>query len=129
MARVKKGPKAKNRHKKILKGAKGHYGRRKNTIRIGRQSAEKAMQYAYAHRRTKKRDFRSLWIMRINAACRLNGLKYSQFINGLKLAGIDLDRKVLSDIAINDEAGFAAIVKQVADVLKKNEKQSDKKAA
>lgn len=124
MARVKSGPSGKRRHKKILKGAKGHYGRRKNTIRIGRQSAEKAMQYAYRDRRNKKRDFRSLWIMRINAACRLNGLKYSQFINGLKLAGIDLDRKVLSDIAIHDEAGFAAIVKQAADAIKKNEKKA-----
>ncbi len=124
MARVKTGPKRKNRHKKILKGAKGHYGRRKNTIRIGRQSAEKAGQYAYAHRRLKKRDFRSLWIMRINAACRLNGLKYSQFINGTKLIGLDLDRKVLADIAVHDEAGFAAIVKQVADALKKNEKKA-----
>src|SRR5215510_5102788 len=111
MSRVKTGTKRKNRHKKILKGAKGHYGRRKNTIRIGRQSAEKAGQYAYAHRRAKKRDFRSLWIMRINAACRLNGLKYSEFIHGMKLAGINLDRKVLADIAVHDEAGFAAIVK------------------
>jgi large subunit ribosomal protein L20 len=119
MSRVKTGPKRKNRHKKILKGAKGHYGRRKNTIRIGRQSAEKAGQYAYIHRRTKKRDFRSLWIQRINAATRANGLKYSQFINGLKLAGLDLDRKVLSDIAIHDEAGFTAIVKQVEAALKK----------
>ena len=124
MARVKSGPRGKKRHKKILKAAKGHYGRRKNTIRIGRQSAEKAGQYAYIHRRTKKRDFRSLWIMRINAACRQNGLKYSQFINGMKLAGIDLDRKVLSDIAIHDEAGFAAIVKQAADAVKKNEKKA-----
>lgn len=119
MARVKTGPKRKNKHKKILKGAKGHYGRRKNTIRIGRQSAEKAGQYAYAHRRTKKRDFRSLWIMRINAACRLNGLKYSEFMHGMKLAGLDLDRKVLSDIAVHDEAGFAAIVKQVQAAAKK----------
>jgi|SRR5688572_5246262 large subunit ribosomal protein L20 len=124
MARVKGGPQSRKRHKKILKAAKGHYGRRKNTIRIGRQSAEKAGQYAYIHRRTKKRDFRSLWIMRINAACRQNGLKYSQFINGMKLAGITLDRKVLSDIAIHDEAGFAAIVKQAADAVKKNEKKA-----
>ena len=119
MARVKAGPKRKNRHKKILKGAKGHYGRRKNTIRIGRQSVEKAGQYAYAHRRAKKRDFRSLWIMRINAAARNNGMKYAQLINGLKLAGIELDRKTLSDIAIHDEAGFTAIVKQAQAALKK----------
>lgn len=119
MARVKTGPKRKNRHKKILKGAKGHYGRRKNTIRIGRQSAEKAGQYAYAHRRAKKRDFRSLWIQRINAAARMHGLKYSQLINGLKLAGVELDRKVLADIAVHDEAGFAAIAKQAQAALKK----------
>jgi large subunit ribosomal protein L20 len=117
MARVKAGPKRKNRHKKILKGAKGHYGRRKNTIRIGRQSAEKAGQYAYAHRRTKKRDFRSLWIVRINAGARANGMKYAQLINGLKLAGIELDRKTLSDLAIHDAAGFASIVKQAQSAL------------
>jgi large subunit ribosomal protein L20 len=124
MARVKTGPKRKNKHKKILKGAKGHYGRRKNTIRIGRQSAEKALQYAYRDRRAKKREFRSLWIQRINAACRLNGMKYSVFINGMNLAGITLDRKTLSDIAIHDEAGFAAIVKQAADALNKAEKKA-----
>lgn len=119
MARVKSGPKRKNRHKKILKAAKGHYGRRKNTIRIGRQSAEKAGQYAYRDRRNKKREFRSLWIVRINAACRLNGLKYSVLINGLKKAGIEMDRKVLADLAIFDEAGFAAIAKQAKDALAK----------
>lgn len=119
MARVKTGPKRKNRHKKILKKAKGHYGRRKSTIRIGRQSAEKAGQYAYAHRRAKKRDFRSLWIMRINAAARAHGLKYSQLVNGLKLAGITLDRKVLADIALHDDAAFAAIAKKAQAALKK----------
>jgi large subunit ribosomal protein L20 len=124
MSRVKTGPKRKNRHKKILKGAKGHYGRRKNTIRIGRQSAEKAGQYSYIHRRTKKRDFRSLWIMRINAAARANGMKYSVLISGLKLAGIDLDRKTLSDIAINDEAGFAAIAKKAQECIKQAGKQA-----
>ena len=113
MARVKSGPKRKNKHKKILKGAKGHYGRRKNTIRIGRQSAEKAGQYAYIHRRTKKRDFRSLWIQRINAAVRMHGMTYSQFMGGLKLTGLELDRKALAAIAFEDEKAFAAIAKAV----------------
>ncbi len=119
MARVKSGPKRKNKHKKILKGAKGHYGRRKNTIRIGRQSAEKAGQYAYAHRRLKKRDFRSLWIQRINAACRMHGLTYSQFMGAFKETGLELDRKALAAIAFEDEKAFAAIVKLVATKVKK----------
>ena len=119
MARVKTGPKRKNRHKKILKGAKGHYGRRKNTIRIGRQSAEKAGQYAYAHRRLKKRDFRSLWIQRINAAARMHGMTYSQFMGGLKKTGLELDRKSLAAIAFDDEKAFAAIAKVVAEKVNK----------
>jgi large subunit ribosomal protein L20 len=118
MARVKAGPKRKNKHKKVLKGAKGHYGRRKNTIRMGRQSAEKAMQYAYRDRRNKKRDFRSLWIQRINAAARMHGMTYSVFLFGLKEAGIELDRKTLSDIAIHDPEGFAAIAKQAQSKIK-----------
>ncbi len=118
MARVKAGPKRRAKHKKILKGAKGHYGRRKNTIRIGRQSAEKAMQYAYRDRRNRKREFRALWILRINAGARLNGLTYSQFMHGLKKAGVTLDRKILSELAVNDEKGFAAIAKQAQDALK-----------
>jgi large subunit ribosomal protein L20 len=124
MARVKAGPKRRAKHKKVLKGAKGHYGRRKNTIRIGRQSAEKAMQYAYRDRRNKKREFRALWIQRINAACRMNGLKYSEFVHGMKLIGLELDRKTLSDIAIHDEAGFTAIVKQAQAALEKAEKKA-----
>jgi large subunit ribosomal protein L20 len=120
MARVKGGPRARRRHKKILKRAKGHYGRRKNTIRMGNQSVEAAGEYAYMHRRSKKRDFRSLWITRINAAARIHGLKYSQFMHGLKVAGIDLDRKVLADIAVRDAEGFAAIAKQVQGALKKS---------
>lgn len=124
MARVKSGPKRKNRHKKILKGAKGHYGRRKNTIRIGRQSAEKAGQYAYIHRRTKKRDFRSLWIQRINAACRMHGMTYSQFMGGLKLTGLELDRKALAAIAFEDEKAFAAIAKAVAAKVNKPGKKA-----
>lgn len=127
MARVKSGPKRKNKHKKILKGAKGHYGRRKNTIRIGRQSAEKAGQYAYAHRRLKKREFRSLWIQRINAACRIHGLTYSQFMGGLKKTGLELDRKALAAIAFEDDKAFEAIVKSVAD--KVNKPKKEKKAA
>jgi large subunit ribosomal protein L20 len=124
MARVKTGPKRKNKHKKILKGAKGHYGRRKNTIRIGRQSAEKAGQYAYIHRRMKKRDFRSLWIQRINAAARMHGLTYSQFMGGLKKTGLELDRKALAAIAFDDEKAFEAIVKMVADKVNKPGKKA-----
>lgn len=124
MARVKSGPKRKNRHKKILKAAKGHYGRRKSTIRIGRQSAEKAGQYAYAHRRAKKRDFRSLWIQRINAAVRTHGLTYSQFMGGLKQTGLEIDRKALAAIAFEDEKAFGAIAKLVIDTLKKSEKKA-----
>ena len=124
MARVKSGPKRKNKHKKILKGAKGHYGRRKNTIRIGRQSAEKAGQYAYIHRRTKKRDFRSLWIQRINAAVRMHGMTYSQFMGGLKLTGLELDRKALAAIAFEDEKAFAAIAKAVAAKVNKPGKKA-----
>ena len=124
MARVKSDPKRKNKHKKILKGAKGHYGRRKNTIRIGRQSAEKAGQYAYIHRRTKKRDFRSLWIQRINAAVRMHGMTYSQFMGGLKLTGLELDRKALAAIAFEDEKAFAAIAKAVAAKVNKPGKKA-----
>lgn len=112
------------RRKKILKQSKGFYGKRKNVYTVAKNIVEKGQTYSYVGRKLKKRDYRSLWIMRINAACRLNGMKYSQFINGLKLAGIDLDRKVLSDIAIHDEKGFAAIVKQAADAIKKNEKKA-----
>lgn len=114
MARVKGGGNERRKHRKILKGAKGHFGRRKNTIRMGRQSAEKAMQYATRDRKNRKRDFRALWIQRINAAARLNGLTYSQFMHGLKLAGIELDRKVLAELAVNNPADFAAIAKQAA---------------
>ena len=124
MARVKSGPRGKKRHKKILKAAKGHYGRRKNTIRIGRQSAEKAGQYAYIHRRTKKRDFRSLWIQRINAAVRMHGMTYSQFMGGLKLTGLELDRKALAAIAFEDEKAFEAIAKAVAAKVNKPGKKA-----
>jgi len=122
MARVKGGPRAHARHRKVISQAKGYYGRRKNCFRTAVQAVEKAGQYAYRDRRTKKREFRALWIQRINAAARLHGLKYSTLINGLKLAGIELDRKVLSEIAIHDEKGFAAIAKQAQDALAKAEK-------
>jgi large subunit ribosomal protein L20 len=110
MSRVKRGVTGHARHKAVLKQAKGFYGRRKNTIRIAKQAVEKAGQYAYRDRRTKKRNFRSLWIQRINAAVREHGLTYGRFIDGLNKAGIEIDRKVLSDLAITDAAGFAALV-------------------
>ena len=113
MPRVKRGVTARARHKKILALAKGYRGRRKNVFRIAKQAVMKAGQYAYRDRRTKKRVFRQLWIARINAAARSNGLTYSQFANGIRKAGIDIDRKVLADIAYHDPAAFAGIVEQV----------------
>ena len=110
MSRVKRGVTSHARHKSVLKQAKGYYGRRKNTIRVARQAVEKAGQYAYRDRRTKKRNFRSLWIQRINAAVREHGLTYGRFIDGLNKAGITIDRKVLSDLAITDPGGFKALV-------------------
>src|SRR4030065_2361299 len=101
MARVKRGVTSHAKHKKILKAAKGYYGRRKNTIRIAKQAVDKANQYAYRDRKRKKRTFRSLWIQRINAAARANRLTYGRLIDGLKKAGIELDRKVLADIALH----------------------------
>ena len=113
MARTKRGVTSKARHKKVLKAVKGQFGRRKNTIRIARQAMEKAMQYAYRDRRAKKREFRSLWIQRINADVRLEGLTYSKFINGLNKSKIKMDRKVLADIAYNEPEVFKSIVKKV----------------
>ena len=113
MARTKRGVTSKARHKKVLKAVKGQFGRRKNTIRIARQAMEKAMQYAYRDRRAKKREFRSLWIQRINAGVRLEGLTYSKFINGLNKSKIKMDRKVLADIAYNEPEVFKSIVKKV----------------
>jgi len=112
MARIKRGTTTKARHKRILEQAKGYYGRRKNTIRIAKQAVEKAGQYSYRDRKVKKRSFRALWIQRINAAVRAEGLTYSQFMNGLKLAGVELDRKVLADIAMHEGEAFSAIVAQ-----------------
>jgi large subunit ribosomal protein L20 len=118
MSRVKRGVTKKARHKKILKLAKGYRGRAKNCFRIAIQKVEKALRYAYRDRRARKRDFRALWIQRINAAVREHGLIYSKFINGLKLANIDLDRKVLSDLAIREPETFAKIVEKAKSALK-----------
>jgi len=117
MARVKRGVTSHARHKKVLKQVKGQYGRRKNTIRVAKQALEKAMQYAYRDRRTKKREFRSLWIQRINAGVRAEGITYSKFINGLNKSGIKLDRKILADIAYNNPETFKSIVKKVQSSL------------
>ena len=110
MPRVKRGVTARARHKKVLDQAKGYRGRRKNVYRIAKQAVMKAGQYAYRDRRQRKRQFRALWIARINAATRINGMSYSKFICGLKKAGIDLNRKVLADLAVNDAAAFAKLV-------------------
>ncbi len=117
MSRVKRGVTSHARHKKVLKQVKGQYGRRKNTIRVAKQSLEKAMQYAYRDRRAKKREFRSLWIQRINAGVREEGITYSKFIDGLNKSGIKLDRKVLADIAYNNPKVFKSIVKKVQSSL------------
>ncbi|MBO0346793.1 50S ribosomal protein L20 [Roseibium sp. CAU 1637] len=112
MSRVKRGVTAHARHKKVLKAAKGYYGRRKNTIRIAKQAVEKAAQYAYRDRKAKKRTFRSLWIQRINAATRQEGLTYGRFIDGLNKAGIEVDRKVLADLAVNQPDAFKVLVEK-----------------
>jgi large subunit ribosomal protein L20 len=117
MARVKRGTTTRAKHNRILEQAKGYYGRRKNTIRIARQAVEKAGQYAYRDRKVKKRSFRALWIQRINAAVRAEGLTYGVFMHGLKLAGIELDRKVLADLAMHEGAAFSAIVAQAKAAL------------
>ncbi|WP_028312860.1 50S ribosomal protein L20 [Derxia gummosa] len=117
MPRVKRGVTARARHKKVIDAAKGYRGRRKNVFRIAKQAVMRAGQYAYRDRRNKKRVFRALWIARINAAVREHGITYSVFINGLNKTGIGLDRKVLSDMAITDKPGFAALVGQVKAVL------------
>ena len=110
MARVKKGVTTHARHKKVTKAAKGYYGARKNLFTVATQAVEKASQYAYRDRRNKKRMFRGLWIQRINAGSRLYGLNYSKFMNGLKLAGIDIDRKILADIAVYEPLAFEELV-------------------
>jgi len=117
MSRVKRGVTAHAKHKKVLKQAKGYYGRRKNTIRVAKQAVEKANQYAYRDRKVKKRTFRGLWIQRINAAVRPLGLTYARLIDGLSKAGIEVDRKVLADLAMHEPAAFAAIVDQARAAL------------
>lgn len=117
MARVKRGVTTHARHRKVIKQAAGARGRQKNTFRAANQRVEKNLQYAYRDRRVRKRQFRSLWIQRINAGARDNGLTYSQFMNGLKKAGLDLDRKVLADIAVHDPDGFKAIAEQAQAAL------------
>ena len=117
MARVKRGVTSHAKHKKVLKTVKGQWGRRKNTIRVARQAMEKAMQYAYRDRRNKKREFKSLWIQRINAGVRAEGLTYSKFINGLNKSGIKLDRKILAEIAYDNPEAFKTIVKKAQSAL------------
>jgi large subunit ribosomal protein L20 len=117
MARVKRGVTAHARHKNVIKQAKGYYGRRKNTIRAAKQAVEKAGQYAYRDRRVRKRNFRALWIQRINAAARDNGLTYGRMIDGLNKAGIEVDRKVLADLAVHEPAAFTALAEQAKSAL------------
>ena len=117
MARVKRGVTSKAKHKKVLKAVKGQWGRRKNTIRVAKQAMEKSMQYAYRDRRNKKREFKSLWIQRINAGVRAEGLTYSKFINGLSKSGIKLDRKILAEIAYDNPEAFKTIVKKAQAAL------------
>jgi large subunit ribosomal protein L20 len=117
MARVKRGVTSHAKHKKTLKAAKGFYGRRKNTIRAAKAAVDRAMQYAYRDRKNKKRTFRALWIQRLNAAVREHGITYSRFINGLLKSGIEVDRKVLSDLAIHQPDAFKAIVEKAKAAL------------
>jgi large subunit ribosomal protein L20 len=117
MARVKRGVTSHAKHKKTLKAAKGYYGRRKNTIRVAKAAVDKANQYAYRDRKNKKRTFRALWIQRINAAVRENGLTYGRFINGLGRAGVEVDRKVLADIAVREPVAFKLLVDQARAAL------------
>lgn len=111
MARVKRGTTTHARHKKVLKLAKGARGRQSKTFRVAKQRVDKNLQYAYRDRRNRKREFRALWIQRINAAARMQGITYSQFMGGLIKAGVEVDRKVLADLAVHDDAGFAELVK------------------
>ncbi len=117
MARVKTGVVRRRRHKKILKLAKGFYSGRRKHFRKAKEQLERSLVYAYRDRRNRKRDFRKLWIIRINAACRLNDISYSRFINGLKKANIELDRKILADMAMNDPEAFAVVVKEAKAAL------------
>ena len=125
MARVKRGVTAHAKHKKVYKAAKGYYGRRKNTIRVAKQAVEKANQYAFRDRKRRKRTFRALWIQRLNAAVRPFGLNYSKFIDGLAKAGLVIDRKVLSDLAIHEPAAFQAIVEKAKAIMPEPGKAPD----
>ena len=129
MARVKRGVTTRAKHKRILEQAKGYRGRRKNTIRVARQAVEKAGQYAYRDRKVKKRSFRALWIQRINAAVRAENLTYGQFMHALKLTGIDLDRKVLADMAMHEGAAFSALIAQAKSALPNDGDRSVQTAA
>ena len=117
MPRVKRGVTAHRRHKKVLKAAKGYYGARSRVFRVAKQAVTKAGQYAYSDRKVKKRMFRGLWIQRINAAAREHGLSYSRLINGLKKSNIDIDRRVLAELALNEEAAFAALAERAKEAL------------
>lgn len=117
MARVKRGVTTHARHRKVIKAAKGYYGRRKNTFRVAKQAVDKARQYAYRDRRNRKREFRALWIQRINAGAREHGMTYSRFMCGLTAAGIVLDRKVLADLAVSEPEAFADLVAQAGAAL------------
>ena len=117
MARIKRGVTAKARHKEVVTQAKGYRGRSNNCYRLALRRVEKGLQYAYRDRRNRKRDFRALWIQRINAAARLEGLTYGQMIHGLKTAGVEIDRKVLADLAVRDAVGFTSLVKQAQGAL------------
>ena len=117
MARVKRGVIARRRHKKVLGKAKGYYGARRKTFKVANQAVIKSGQYAYRDRRVRKREFRALWIQRINAAARANGLSYSRLMNGLKQAGVEVDRKVLADMAVHDATGFSALAERARAAL------------
>jgi large subunit ribosomal protein L20 len=117
MARIKRGVTAKARHKKVIAQAKGYRGRNKNCYRLALERVEKALQYAYRDRRNRKRDFRALWIQRINAAAREQGLTYGRMMHGLKQAGVEIDRKVLADLAVRDQPGFASLAQQAEAAL------------
>lgn len=110
MARIKRGTNARKRHKRIMKQAKGFYGYRSRSFRVANQAVMRSLRYTYIHRRIRKRDFRKLWISRINAACRQNDMSYSKFIHGLKEAGVNINRKMLADLAVNDAKAFSELV-------------------
>lgn len=121
MSRVKSGVVTRARHRKTIKLAKGYFGTKSINFRVAKQAVMKSLAYAYRDRKANKRNYRKLWIARINAAARLNGISYSRFMNGLRLSGIELNRKVLADMAVNDSQGFSLLTKQVKEAIQKNE--------